>query len=135
MITETNTVSIIVILVGIVIGSGGGGLIGAIIIVRRFQLEKSRTQVVNQVDLQAVDVEQFKAMFPGGLGEAVEHWRDEARGLYVEVDQLRDQRGIDHDQILTLQSELRTTRRELSQTKRNLERANDRITQLESQRK
>jgi chromosome segregation ATPase len=83
-------------------------------------MEKALARTKSYVDLQSVDVEQFKALFPGGLGDAVEHWRDEARGLYTEVDQLRDQRGKDHDEIINLRSDLNITNRKLEFTKREL---------------
>lgn len=129
-----DTVTTIGVLVAIVVGSGTGGIIGAIITVKRFHLERQDSEVKQRVDLQSVDVEQFKALFPGGLGDAVEHWRDEAKELYVEVDQLREQRRNDHDEILRLKSELAGTKRELASTQRKLESATARITQLESER-
>jgi chromosome segregation ATPase len=116
-----DTVTTITLLAALVIGSGTGGVVGAVLTVKRFQVERQDSEVKRKVDLQSVDVEQFKAMFPGGLGDAVEHWRDEARSLYVEVDELREQRGRDHDQIIQLKSELAQTKRELAGTQRELE--------------
>ena len=119
-------------LVIIVIGSGTGGIFGAFFTLKKYQLEKKQAVDNRAVSLRTVDVDQFKAMFPGGLGDAVEHWRDEAKGLYVEVDELRKQRQADHDQIMSLQAQLTATQAELTATKRELSIAQDRITHLES---
>lgn len=118
-------------LVLLVIGSGTGGIIGAIVTWKRFKVEQQTSVVQNKVDLQYVDVEQFKAMFPGGLGDAVEHWRDEAKGLYIEVDDLREQRVSDHDEIRLLKLELASTKRQLDHTVAALARAESRIRILE----
>lgn len=129
--SSDNGQSLLLTFAFIVIGSGTGGLIGAVITWRRFKLEQKSTEVKNRVDLQHVDVEQFKAMFPGGLGDAVEHWRDEAKGLYVEVDDLRGQRQADRDEIRALKRELATTQRQLEHTVTALHEAEERIKHLE----
>lgn len=128
-----NTISVITALVALAVGSGGGGIVGSFIMVKRYQVEKMTAQQRSQVDLQAVDVEQFKALFPGGLGEAVEHWRDEARTLYTEVEELREQRGRDHEEIVNLKADLRITNRKLEYTKNELNRAKSRIAHLEGE--
>lgn len=141
--------------VALVVGSGTGGIIGGVIALKRFKLERQAAAVNGTVSLRTVDVEQFKAMFPGGLGDAVEHWREEAKGLYVEVDELRKQRQIDHETILQLttqrqadhdtivqlttdlaatQVQLAATTAQLTTTKVELEQAKSRISHLETDR-
>lgn len=132
--STNSAVTLVTVLVGLVIGSGTGGLIGALLMVKRYRMERDASQTQQKVSLQAVDVEQFKALFPGGLGDAVEHWREEARELYQEVDQLREQRENDRAEIARLRTELATTKQELATTQRELEHATTRITQLESER-
>lgn len=122
----SDTINVLAILATIAIGSGTGGIIGAIVTLRRFRIEQEESRTNQQVSIQSVDVEQFKALFPGGLGDAVEHWRDEAKKLYEEVDKLRTTEKDNHDQILTL-------RTELAETKRDLAKANRRIAHLESE--
>lgn len=129
-----STMTVITAMVALAVGSGGGGLLGALVMWKRFRVEQTQAETKNKVDLQSVDVDQFRALFPGGLGEAVEHWRDEARSLYVEVDELRDQHGKDHEDIVNLRSDLRVTNRKLEATKKELDRAKVRIAQLESER-
>lgn len=124
-LTTEQTISLLVVLV---VGSGTGGIVGGLLTLKKIHLDKADSAGKHEVDLQAVDVEQFKALFPGGLGDAVEHWRDEAKALYVEVDQLRNQRSKDHEEIIELKSNLADTRLELA-------RAKTRISKLETERR
>lgn len=126
-----STMTIIAALVALVVGSSGGGIFGSYVMFKRLRIEKQQSETQVKVDLAGIPVEQFKAMFPGGLGDAVEHWRDEAKALYVEVDELREQRKTDHEEILNLRSDLKITNRKLEHTKRELDRAEARIAELE----
>lgn len=126
-----STITIITALVALVVGSSGGGIFGSFVMFRKLKIEKEQTNTKTKVDLAGIPVEQFKAMFPGGLGDAVEHWRDEAKDLYIEVDTLREQRAADHEELRNLRSDLKITNRKLEHTKGELARAKERIAELE----
>ena len=112
---------LLTLLVGIALGSGTGGVVGAYLSWKRLKLDIEAAKAETQASLKSIEVDQFKAMFPGGLGDAVEHWRDEARELYIEVDQLRNQRVKDHQEILKLRLDLNRTQSKLSEAERKIQ--------------
>lgn len=144
-----DTAALLTILAGVAVGSGGGGIIGAVVTLKRLKLEQRQSEQQGKMLLRDADVEQFRALFPAGLGDAVEHWRDEARELYKEVDRLREIERANYDEILILRTELdrtkaqldrtkaelATTREELEQTRIALADANRRIGELEDERR
>lgn len=126
-----DVVTIIAALAALAIGSGTGGIIGAIIAWKKLQTE-------GQVGLKSVDVEKFKAEFPGGLEDIIDHWREQAqlvtkesKELRDEVKALRDKEEEDESQIRNLKRQLANTQRQLEKTERDLGRATERIAQLE----
>lgn len=127
-----DTIEIVGVLAALALGSGTGGILGAILALKRIRIETKTAETQQVATLREVDVEQFKALFPGGLGDAVEHWREEAKALYDEVEKLRIQRQQDHAEINRLQDELLATQHQLDSTIKELKRANDRIGELES---
>lgn len=127
----SNPVEVLIVLVGMAIGSGAGGIAGTILTFKKFKVEKEQALKDQSLRSQSVDVEQFKAMFPGGLGDAVEHWRDEAKELYAEVDTLRDKRTKDHSQIQLLKYDLSRATAKVAKLERDLKIAQERITHLE----
>jgi len=129
-----STITVLTALVALAIGSGTGGIVGAVIMVRRFKVEQEAAKTQGHIGLREVDVEQFKAMFPGGLGDAVEHWRNEAKNMMTEVTSLREIERQNYGEILILQTELDRTKASLKRTQKDLERANGRIEHLEQER-
>lgn len=129
-----STITVLTALVALAIGSGTGGIVGAVIMVRRFKVEQEAAKTQGRIGLREIDVEQFKAMFPGGLGDAVEHWRNEAKNLMTEVTSLREIERQNYGEILILQTELDRTKASLKRTQKDLERANGRIEHLEKER-
>lgn len=129
-----NTIVILTGLVALAVGSGTGGIVGGVMMIRRFKLEQlaaeeaaRAAEAQEHIGLREVDVEHFKAMFPGGLGDAVEHWRDEAKKLMGEVHSLRQIEQINYEEILVLRTEHDRTKSELGRTKRALERTNEKL--------
>lgn len=106
LIAATDTVTVLMLFVTLIVGTSAGGLTGFIIALRQSKIDKQRADQDGSLGLREVDVEQFKALFPGGLGDAVEHWREEAKELYVEVDTLRNQNRDQGNQIGTLQQDI-----------------------------
>jgi predicted acylesterase/phospholipase RssA len=127
MFAASDTISVLMLIVALVVGTSAGGLTGFVIALRQTKIEKQRADQDGSLGLREVDVEQFKALFPGGLGDAVEHWRDEAKELYVEVDELRTQ---NREQLLRIA----TVEEENVRLQGKLSRAESRIERLERER-
>jgi predicted RNase H-like nuclease (RuvC/YqgF family) len=102
------------------LGSGGGGIVGAIIMFRRFRLEQSESSTKQTVGLKEVEVAQFEALFPGGLGDALKHWKEEALELYDVVDKLRKEHEATKKELAVTQIELRVCRRDLTRATRRI---------------
>lgn len=119
--------TILTALVVLAVGSGGGGIVGAFLMVRKSKMDQAAQVSSADVGRRSTDSEQFKALFPGGLGEAVTVFQEQARDLYEEVSALRERESKNHTENLKL-------RTELAIVKADLVRAERRIAHLEAER-
>jgi peptidoglycan hydrolase CwlO-like protein len=128
-----DTATILSILGVIALGTGGGGILGAIIMFRRFRLEASEAATKERVSLAQVDVQQFEALFPDGPWDAIKHWKEEATDLYAVTAALRKELDTTKTELRETKAELRQTRAELVVAQTDLATAKERITHLEQE--
>jgi hypothetical protein len=109
-----NTITVLTGLVALTIGGGGGGLIGALVMWRK---SKSEMLVAERTTV----TEQFNTLFPAGLGEAVEVYRNLSADLTRQLDEVRAKEAELHAENRRLSIELEAVKGKLARAERRIE--------------